>query len=81
MSTRDDVKSGLLVYTCNCGWVDKNHALKTSTRPFVGAKNLWDQVKGETGVNSKNVGEKWFKVSYRQDMGATFLGRLRTTGV
>ncbi len=67
MSTREDVDKGLLVYTCRGGWIDKNHALKTTTRPFVGADNLWKQIKDETGDKAKAPGENGFKVTYIQD--------------
>jgi hypothetical protein len=75
MSNRNDVVNGLLVYTCNCGWIDKNHAVKTSNRPNVGAGSLWKQIKDETGTRSK-LGDG-FQVTYRQDMG----GRLPVVGL
>lgn len=53
MSNRNDVVNGLLVYTCNCGWIDKSHAVKTSNRPNVGAGSLWKQIKEETGKRSQ----------------------------
>ncbi len=43
MSDRADVESGKLVYTCNCGWIDKNHAFTSSDTPYVGANKLWQQ--------------------------------------
>lgn len=66
MSGRKDVESGRLVYTCNCGWVDKGHANPSSTRQNVGAESLWKQIKDETGVVSRQGGG--FKVTYTQDM-------------
>ena len=67
MSTREDVVKGLLVYSCKGGWIDKNHALKTTTRAFVGADNLWKQILNETGDKSKAPGVNGFKVTYIQD--------------
>ena len=67
MSTREDVEKGLLVYSCRGGWIDKNHALKTTTRQFVGANNLWKQIVDETGTKSQFPGENGFKVTYIQD--------------
>ncbi len=68
MSSREDVEKGLLVYTCRGGWIDKNHALKTTTRPFVGANNLWSQIVNETGRASRFPGlPDNFKVTYTQD--------------
>lgn len=67
MSTREDVEKGILVYTCRGGWIDKNHALKTTTRPFVGAKSLWNQILNETGRRSRFPDVDGFKVTYTQD--------------
>lgn len=69
MSSREDIGKGRLVYTCNCGWVDKNHMEDPSTRPFVGVKNLWKQILTETGRNTYfPSNENGFKVTYRQDV-------------
>lgn len=68
MSTREDVESGILVYTCNCGWLDTGHADSRSRRPNVGAASLWAQVSGETGIASQTTGASGFKVTYRQEM-------------
>jgi len=67
MSTREDVVNGLLVYTCKAGWIDKNHALKTTSRPNVGADNLWRQVNSESGPRSRFPGVNGYKVTYTQD--------------
>lgn len=67
MSTREDVEKGLLVYSCRGGWIDKNHALKTTSRAFVGADNLWKQILNETGRKSKFPGVDGFQVTYIQD--------------
>lgn len=34
-----------LTYTCNCGWLDLGHMDPTSSQPFVGAADLWRQLK------------------------------------
>ncbi len=68
MSTRDEVESGILVYTCNCGWLDTGHANPTSYRANVGADSLWRQMTSESGLRSQKTGESGFKVTYTQDM-------------
>lgn len=68
MSTRDQVESGVLVYTCNCGWLDTGHSDSRSRRPHVGAQSLWNQILNETGKNSLLTQENGFKVTYRQEM-------------
>jgi hypothetical protein len=62
------VERGILVYTCNCGWLDTGHANPTSYRPNVGADSLWKQITAETGQRSQKTGEDGFKVTYTQDM-------------
>jgi hypothetical protein len=68
VSTRDEVESGILVYTCNCGWLDTGHANPTSYRPNVGADSLWKQITAEGGQRSQKTGENGFKVTYTQEM-------------
>ena len=68
MSSREDIGRGRLVYTCRCGWIDRNHSSTTTSRPFVGANNLWNQIVNETGRRSRFPGDQnGFRVSYRQD--------------
>lgn len=79
MSSRDDIPDRL-IYSCNCGWIDKGHANSRSTRPNVGAQSLWQQVVNKTGTRTR-----WpfagYLVEYQQDMmsrigvGAAYLGR------
>lgn len=52
MSVKSDIPERL-IYTCNCGWVDKSHADPVSKRPFFGAISLWTQILKETGKKSK----------------------------
>jgi hypothetical protein len=68
VSTREDVESGTLLYTCNCGWLDTGHADSRSHRPNVGAADLWRRISTETGLASAKVGASGFKVTYTQDM-------------
>ena len=68
MTTRNDVKTGRLVYTCNCGWVDMGHASSISPRPNVGAVSLWKQIQGATGNKATREALPGFKVTYTQDM-------------
>lgn len=39
-----------LTYTCNCGWLDLGHMDPESTQPFVGASDLWRQLKEATAA-------------------------------
>lgn len=71
MSKRADI-DGRLVYTCNCGWVDKGHANSKATRPHVGAASLWDQLTREQGMKSE--AEDGYLVMYTQDMGKIIVG-------
>lgn len=43
MTSRKDIGSGRLQYTCNCGWLDNGHAFTKSKDPYVGADALWRQ--------------------------------------
>jgi hypothetical protein len=63
VSTREEVESGILVYTCNCGWLDTGHADSRSRRPHVGAESLWQQVTNESGIASRRKGANGFKVA------------------
>lgn len=37
-----------LTYTCNCGWLDLGHMDPTSSQSFVGADDLWRQLRAES---------------------------------
>ncbi len=41
-----NVTSGL-IYTCNAGWLDLGHLNPGSSRPMIGASNLWASIKNE----------------------------------
>lgn len=49
-----DVNSGL-IYTCNAGWVDLGHLNPTSSRPLIGASNLWASVRAEGDAARRDV--------------------------
>src|SRR4051812_14648411 len=66
MPIRTDIPDRL-IYTCNCGWVDKGHADAKSPRPHVGAQSLWQQVRSKSGTRTKWPFEGYL-VEYRQDM-------------
>jgi hypothetical protein len=68
VSTREEVESGILVYTCNCGWLDTGHADAHGYRPHVGAESLWREINAERGTPSGMAGQSGFKVTYTQDM-------------
>ncbi len=63
------IKENKIVYTCNCGWIDKTHAFTDTKRTehYIGVKNLWSQILSEIGIKSNSPNEKGFKVIYRQD--------------
>ena len=44
---RDGNRRGL-TYTCNCGWLDLGHMDPTSPQAFVGANDLWRQLRTES---------------------------------
>jgi hypothetical protein len=77
MSRFEDIEAGRLIYTCNCGWVDLGHAnpVKT-TRPYVGAIALWEQVHSESGPRSEY--DDGYMVTYTQDMRRWGLGASET---
>lgn len=64
MSVKSDIPERL-IYTCNCGWVDKSHANPASKRLFFGAISLWSQILKETGQKSKM--QPGTSVTYAQD--------------
>jgi hypothetical protein len=66
MATRKDIP-GRLIYTCNCGWVDKGHADAKSTRPHVGVQSLWQQIRSKSGIRTRWPFEGYLVV-YKQDM-------------
>lgn len=66
MTARKDIPDRL-IYTCNCGWVDKGHANSKSPRPHVGAASLWQQITSKSGAKTKWPFEG-YQVIYRQDM-------------
>ena len=50
MSTREDIENDRLAYSCNCGWLDLGHLNPASTRNYIGAINLWQQIKNESNI-------------------------------
>lgn len=72
MSNRDDIPNRL-IYTCNCGWIDLGHANSRSSRPNIGAQNLWQQIVSRSGTRTR-----WpfagYLVEYRQDMTSWRIG-------
>lgn len=71
MTSRADIETGRLRYTCNCGWVDWGHASPG------GARRLWNQLQSESGslehmfegVELQLNGHPAFFVWYAQSMG------------
>jgi hypothetical protein len=75
MSERKDIIDGSevspvtrsgLIYTCKCGWIDLGHANPYSGDPTQGARNLWRNIKDETGSRSPN--DLWHKVTLKMSM-------------
>ncbi|TQM90393.1 hypothetical protein [Roseinatronobacter monicus] len=52
--TWDGVNYGL-IYTCNCGWVDLGHLNPFSTRPEIGAANLWRAMNAQGPAVMRNA--------------------------
>ncbi|MDX1903429.1 MAG: hypothetical protein SFU27_04665 [Thermonemataceae bacterium] len=70
------IKEGWIVYSCNCGWLDKSHIginnknkLITPQNQYVGAINLWKQIKEEIGFKSKY--RDGFRIIYSQESSIT----------
>jgi hypothetical protein len=61
MSKREDIETGGLIYTCNCGWIDRGHANPK------GAKSLLEQIRSQSA--NPIPGESGFEVTYGQSMG------------
>lgn len=59
MAYRSDIVDGYLVYTCNCGWIDKGHA------NGIAAKNLWKDLLNEADKYRQN-GIEGFKVPFAE---------------
>ena len=75
MSKREDIDLRL-VYSCNCGGIDKGHASigklfrKRDKDPHAGAFNLWDQIVNETNTTQDTInGAPCFRIVYKQSMG------------
>jgi hypothetical protein len=71
---KEDVESGRLVYSCNCGWIDTGHADPASPEPFIGAASLWEQISNESGPRSLKLEANGFKVTFVEGMGKRVFG-------
>lgn len=67
MSSREDIRNGRLIYTCNCGWLDLGH-LRSSSRPHASARYLWQDILHERGLSITGHQGKHF-IGYKQSMG------------
>lgn len=73
MTSRADIETGRLRYSCNCGWVDWGHAMPG------GARRLWNQIQTESGsmvdmfrgTELRLNGHPAFFVWYLQSMGVS----------
>ena len=69
MSNRRHIQNGRLIYTCNCGWIDKGHVGVVNKDPHIGAINLWKQVTTERYTTRDTINRKpCFRVHYKQMM-------------
>lgn len=59
------VKRGL-VYTCNGGWIDFGHLNPSSSRPTIGAENLWKQIKNEGPILTRSECQNQGNIGYVQ---------------
>ncbi len=60
------VKRGL-IYTCNGGWIDFGHLNPSSSRPTIGAENLWKQVNVEGPILTRSECQNYdMNVGYAQ---------------
>ena len=56
-----------IIYSCNCGWLDRGHSHTRSSRPPVGTDLLWNNVLAERGPADKLNGGSAYVLAYRQD--------------
>jgi len=56
-----------IIYTCNCGSLDRGHSYTGSSRPPVGTDNLWNNILGERGTATLLGNRPAYVVAYRQD--------------
>jgi hypothetical protein len=63
-----------IIYTCNCGWLDRGHSHTGSSRPLVGTDNLWKSILTEDGMPDTLSKFPSFVVVYRQDAVKKVLG-------
>lgn len=73
MSGRIDIINGRLVYSCNCGWLDRTHAgmgrFAANTDPEDGVHNLWKQIYREIYRSKERLnGYPAFDVRWKQQM-------------
>ena len=64
------VENGQLFYSCNCGWIDRNHSDPTEYRENMGAASLVRQIKFPANSRAARLNGVWgHRVTYRQDVG------------
>jgi hypothetical protein len=63
-----------IIYTCNCGWLDRGHSSTRSSRAMVGTDWLWNSLLGERGPSDTLKGRPAYILSYRQDAVKQVLG-------
>lgn len=63
-----------IVYTCNCGWLDRAHSHPWSNRPGMGAAAFWQTIVDEKGEDAVIEGHPGFAVEYKQDAARKVMG-------
>jgi hypothetical protein len=56
-----------VIYTCNCGWLDRAHSYPFSSRPGVGVDSLIKTIAYERGMQDTIRNQSGFVVAYGQD--------------
>jgi len=56
-----------IIYTCNCGWLDRAHSYPDSKCAGMGVANLWKRIQNEDGGNEVMGRHPAYVLSYRQD--------------
>ena len=63
-----------IIYSCNCGWLDRGHSSTRSSRPTVGTDWLWNSLLSERGPSESLKKQPAYVLSYRQDAVKSVLG-------
>lgn len=70
-----------IIYTCNCGWLDRAHSHPWSKRPDMGVASFWNRIVHEKGPDAQLNRSPAYVVGYRQDAVKRVLGMTFHPGV